>query len=275
MKSMEAIAKVIKEKKALHFSTAPFRKLKQRKYNDSYIVTMTSHAGRFHSLGDFFRNFENQKLLPKRLILYLTETDSKMLIEREVYLPKFVNIRLCEDLGPGKKLIPALREFSTKILITIDDDVIYPIDLIERLIAYSKDFPRNIIAGRTHYVTLDDNLKPRKYAEWDQNVQIYNQSSRLLFPTGVGMVLYPPNSLHHDVLDVETYLENCLFQDDIWFYIQAIRAGTEVRLLPGDNQFEYLPKTQLNGLWESKNSKGGNDSALELLLKRYGDLEFS
>ena len=138
------------------------------KKSESFIVSMTSHAGRFHSLESFFRNFELQELLPKQTILYLTEQDSTILATLDVYIPKFVTIRLCEDLGPGQKLIPALRDFPKSNIIAVDDDVIYPKDLIKRLVSYSKNFPKNIIAGRAHNVTLDKNFKPRKYKDWNQ-----------------------------------------------------------------------------------------------------------
>ena len=88
--------------------------LKRPKESENFIVTMTSHAGRFHSLGVFFRNFELQELLPKHLILYLTHEDSKTLATMDVYIPNFVSVRICEDLGPGNKLIPALRDFPNK-----------------------------------------------------------------------------------------------------------------------------------------------------------------
>jgi len=248
--------------------------LKRPKESENFIVTMTSHAGRFHSLGVFFRNFELQELLPKHLILYLTHEDSKTLATMDVYIPNFVSVRICEDLGPGNKLIPALRDFPNKKIITVDDDVIYPRDLIQRLVAYSLEFPLNIIAGRVHKVVLNENFIPLRYSEWEHKISNISNPSTLLFPTGVGMVCYPPQSLHPDVLDVDTYQKNCHFQDDIWFYIQAIRAGTEVRLLPGDNQFEYIPETQISGLWETRNSSGGNDFAMESLLRIYADLNF-
>jgi hypothetical protein len=275
MSKVSILAKLIKAKESTNRLLISLRNLKQPKKAQSFIVSMTSHVGRFHSLESFFRNFELQELLPKQTILYLTQQDSIMLSTLDVYIPRFVTIRLCEDLGPGKKLIPALRDFPKSNIITVDDDVVYPKDLIKRLVSHSKDFPKNIIAGRAHNVTLDENLMPRKYSDWNQKVSVFNGSHKLLFPTGVGMVLYPPKSLHPDVFDTNVYLENCFFQDDIWFYIQAIRAGTEARLLPGDNQFEYLPETQLSGLWEVKNSKGGNDFAMESLLKKYGDLKFN
>ena len=267
-------AKFIKVKESTSTLVITLRNLKKPKEAESFIVSMTSHAGRFHSLGDFFRNFELQELLPKMTILYLTQYDSNILATLDVYIPKFVTIRLCEDLGPGQKLIPAMRDFPTTNIITVDDDVIYPKDLIKRLVSYSKEFPKNIIAGRAHIVTLDENFKPSKYSDWNQKILTFNGSHKLLFPTGVGMVLYPPKSLHPDVFDTDFYVENCLFQDDIWFYIQAIRAGTEACLLPGDNWLEYLPETQLSGLWETRNSKGGNDFSMQLLLKKYSDFKF-
>ena len=248
--------------------------MKSPKENENFIVTMTSHAGRFRSLGSFFRSFELQELLPKHFALYLTQEDSNLLETMDVYIPNFVSVRICEDLGPGNKLIPALRDFPDKRIITVDDDVIYPKDLLQRLVSYSLEFPLNIIACRAHKVTLNDDFTPRKYSEWDHKVSNFNSSSTLLFPTGVGMICYPPKSLHPDVLDVENYLKNCLFQDDIWFYIQAIRAGTKLRLLPGDNEYEYIPETQTNGLWQTTNSSGGNDQAMKSLLRMYVDLHF-
>ena len=248
--------------------------LKRPKESENFIVTMTSHSGRFHSLGSFFRNFELQELLPKHLILYLTQEDLNLLETMDVYIPKFVSLRICEDLGPGKKLIPALRDFPDKKIITVDDDVVYPKDIIQRIVSYSLEFPLNIIAGRAHKVILGDDFTPKKYSEWEHKVSVFHNPSALLFPTGVGVICYPPKSLHPDALDVDTYQQNCLFQDDIWFYIQAIRAGTKFRLLPGDNQYEYIPETQSTGLWETRNSSGGNDLALQSLLSMYADLHF-
>ena len=274
MNKVAVCPKIVKAKETINTVARALRNLNKPKVIESFLVTMTSHPGRFHSLDSFFRNFELQELLPSQMILYLTQQDSDELSTLDVYIPKFVTIRICEDLGPGKKLIPALRDFPTKQIITVDDDVIYPNDLIQRLVDYSKTYPRNILAGRAHNVTLDDNFEPRKYSEWNHKILEFNISSKLLFPTGVGMVLYPPKSLHPDVLEIDTYVENCFFQDDLWFYIQANRAGTEMRLLPGHNEIEYLPETQLSGLWETKNVSGGNDLAMEFLLKRYRDLKF-
>lgn len=208
------------------------------------------------------------------MILYLTQEDSNLLETMEVYIPKFVSVRICEDLGPGKKLIPALRDFPDKKIITVDDDVVYPKDLIKRIVGYSLAFPLNIIAGRAHKITLGDDFTPRQYSEWEHKVSVFENPSTLLFPTGVGIICYPPKSLHPDALDVDTYKKNCLFQDDIWFYIQAIRKGTKFCLLPGDNQYEYIPETQTSGLWEIINSSGGNDLAMQLLLGIYADLHF-
>lgn len=235
---------------------------------------MTSHASRFPTLGDFFREFENQTLRPNRLLLYLTEEDFQLFHRKGIYQPDYLELRVSENLGPAKKLIPALRDFPNQIIVTIDDDVIYSNNHLETLLAVSRKYPKNIIEGRAHLITLNDAENPNLYSEWIPEVTCSNLESKLIFPTGVGMILYPPNSLHPDVLDTITYLDLCPFQDDLWFYIHSNRNGTLNRVVQSEGKLEYLEGTQSAGLWETVNSLGSNDVALNRLLKKYTDIKF-
>ena len=62
--------------------------------------------------------------------------NSLLALEDDKFEIRWVN----EDIRSYKKLIPALKNFPTDVIITADDDVIYPEDWAERLLkSYATD----------------------------------------------------------------------------------------------------------------------------------------
>ena len=53
-----------------------------------------------------------------------------------------------------------------------------------------------------------------------------------IFFTGLGGVLYPPNSLDIRVLNEEKFSMLCPSGDDIWFWGHALLKGTKIKLMP-------------------------------------------
>ena len=237
-----------------------------------WVVSMTSHAPRFRFLEEFFATLQEQTLSPPVLLLWISKAERHNFLSLKLQLPSYVNVRFCEELGPGKKLIPTLRMLPNSKIITLDDDVHYPNNLIENMISYSSSYPKEIIAGRVHRITIDNLGKMRNYEDWDFDFDGQDSSARA-FPTGVGGVLYPPKSLHPDVLNVREYRKTTLFQDDVWFYAQALRAGTEIRRLPGTRESRYLSESQEMGLYETINKFGENNSAIARMRDLYKGLE--
>ena len=238
-----------------------------------WVVSMTSHAPRFRFLEEFFATFQQQTLLPSVLLLWISKSERHNFLTLKLQLPSYVNVRFCEELGPGKKLIPTLRIFPNSKIITLDDDVHYPNDLIENMILYANSHPKRIIAGRVHRITKDYRGNTKNYEEWDFDFEGHESLAQNLFPTGVGAVLYPPKSLHPDVLNVREYRKTALFQDDVWFYAQASRAGTEIWRIPGTREIRYLSESQEMGLYETVNKFGENNSAIARMRDLYKDLE--
>jgi len=93
--------------------------------------------------------------------------------------------------------------------VTIDDDLHYPPSLITMVLIKHMLFPNCVISSRAHKIFFSDDGDIIPYLEWHCETQTVNGPSKELFPTGVGMILYPPNSLHHDEFDVATYKNNC------------------------------------------------------------------
>ena len=235
------------------------------------ILSLTSHPPRFGTLRRFFESLQGMELFDK-VVLWIAHEDAKQFEYIANTIPSIIEVRNCQDLGPGKKLIPALLEYPNDKVITIDDDLLYERSTFLEILEISESYPLEIIAGRTHYVTYDDFGRINPYGLWKFDYSDLDEASEFLFPTTGGITLFPPKSLHPDVTNSELYLELTKFQDDLWFWVQAKRKGTLVRRVPGHRPLSYIDGTQSDGLWETMNSKGGNDLAILRLAHKYGNI---
>jgi hypothetical protein len=234
------------------------------------ILSLTSHPPRFTTLVVFFDLLQGMELFDK-VILWIAQQDSVEFKEIAKTIPLNVEVKYCQDLGPGKKLIPALIQYPNDKIVTIDDDLIYERSTFLEILRLAEFHPLEIIAGRTHFVTYDSFGKINPYGLWKFEYCDSDEGSEFLFPTTGGITLFPPKSFHSDVTNSGLYLDVAKFQDDLWFWVQARRKGTLVRRVPGHRPISSIDGTQRDGLWETMNSKGGNDLALLRLLGEYGD----
>jgi hypothetical protein len=102
------------------------------------IVTLTSIPTRLAHLVPTLKSLMRQSRAPKQIVLNLPAFSRR---EGTAYVvPDFllglksVRIERCEDLGPATKLLPTLaRENADQMIIAVDDDRIYPEDLVAGL----------------------------------------------------------------------------------------------------------------------------------------------
>ena len=88
----------------------------------------------------------NQTRRPDLTVLYLATEEFP---RKEDDLPRELlalrsdrfEIRWTKNIRSYKKLIPALKDFPDDIIVTFDDDLIYPNVLIERLLVGYKEHP--------------------------------------------------------------------------------------------------------------------------------------
>ena len=242
------------------------------------IISLTSYPARINTVSTTIISLLAQKAHFDRLILWLAKSEFP---NQETDLPQDLTklikygltIKWCENIKSYKKLIPALKEFPNSIIITADDDVIYPKDWLNRLFdSYQKD-PSCIHCLRAHRICFSHNqIEPYRY--WDQSISS-NRASSLLFPTGVGGVLYPPNSLHEDVLKPELFTTLCPDTDDIWFWTMATLKGTKFRVAsPTLTRPKYVPGSQDGNIpLYKKNKSTGNDYAIKNILHQYPNIK--
>jgi hypothetical protein len=169
-----------------------------------------------------------QTVKPNRIILWLAEDEFNLANLPHSLLKladRGLTIEFCKDIKSYKKLVPALNKYPDDVIITVDDDVLYPFDLIENLISSYKKNPDLIHFCRGHRMKLGKNGFLIEYLEWDFFIRDF-QISKLNFPTGVGGVLYPPRSLYPDVTNEDLFMSLAPKADDIWFKAMALLNGT-------------------------------------------------
>lgn len=100
------------------------------------IVSLTSSGQRIHNAYLAIESIMQQTLKPNKIILWLAEEEfshNQLPESLKILESRGLEIRFCEDQKTYNKLIPTLKLHPDDIIITIDDNVIYPIDLLDRL----------------------------------------------------------------------------------------------------------------------------------------------
>jgi hypothetical protein len=203
-------------------------------------------------------------------VLWLAENDLAQLPREVLRMTGHgLVIGAAPDLRSYKKILPALERFPDAYIVTADDDVYYWRTWLEDLIEGDvRD--HEIRAHRAHRIRLDARGRPKPYVEWEFDTSA-GPASVTTFATGVGGVLYPPGSLHDDVLDVATYKRLCPHNDDLWLYWMARRAGSRVRKVgPFRRLVPWAGSQQVALAHGNLDCENGNDVQIARLIEEYG-----
>lgn len=197
---------------------------------DNLILSCTSFPARIKYFEYTLFSVINQNIRPKKIILWLSvdefpnkEKDIPENLKR--YEPYGLEIKFKNNnIRSYKKLIYSLSEFHSEIIITFDDDVFYNKNWLKLLYFNHLKNPNYIIANRVHKVSFT-NYKIDSYNNWKKNNL---KLSFLNFFTGIGGILYPPDSLYKDVCNEKLFLDLSPNADDIWFYVMALLNKTKI-----------------------------------------------
>lgn len=213
------------------------------KMQQRIIVSLTSFPPRLPKLHLVIECLLRQTVKPDAIVLYLTagqvESIEKLPKKLKELQKRGVEIKLCPDkIRSHTKYYYAMKENPNDIIITVDDDLFYRTDLIERHLAAHREYPNAIIANWVKRILLTTD----KYAEWPDG-ETAELSNRFLL-LGVSSVLYPPNSLYKDVFDTQLIIDKCLTADDVWLSCMAILKGTPIYFTK--YRYAHLPVRIMN-----------------------------
>lgn len=231
------------------------------------IVSFTSFPKRIIYAHKVVSDMAAQKLKPSDVLLWLAE---EQFPNRENDLPPelrscadrgLVKIKWCaRDLRPHKKYLYAMLEYPDDIVITVDDDLEYPSDLVSNLYFSYLCFPDCVSAVRTYAVAIDKvNKKVFGCEKWikDYKKELMLPSKQLLATTGAG-TLFPPGVLSGDALNEDLIEKLCPYADDIWIH-QMLVANDVKTVCCADNFYLRYTAPQEGGLAEFNDGQNQND----------------
>lgn len=231
------------------------------------IVSLTSYPARFPTLSLTLKCLLAQSIKADRTILWIAHEDMASLPRSVTELQAHgLEIRSCKNSRSYKKIIPTLATFPEAFIATADDDVYYSSHWLEEMALLAGN--NTIVCHRAHMVNFDEsgNLKP--YDEWHFDEAAI---SPILFPTGVGGVLYAPHSLAPEVLDEAEFARLCPSADDVWLFWMGRRAGSSY-VAVGTNWFPVPWKgTQASALYLTNVGQSANDEQIKGMIKEYGN----
>lgn len=226
-------------------------------FNDNIIISLTSFPARINTTHLTIESLLNQSKKADKVILWLAP---EQFPNKEKDLPQQL-LDLCEqgltidwyhDIKSYKKLIPTLKKYPDAIIVTADDDNIYPKQWLEKLYKSYKKHPHDIHCHRVTKFYYSD----AGFQTIAGGYEYHKGASYLNKLVGLGGVLYPPHCFYKDILNEELIKRLAPTNDDQWFWVQAALNGYRTRVvdLP-DIDANYIPGTQESGL-TNINDKG-------------------
>lgn len=243
-------------------------------------ISLTSISPRIERLAPVIRSMLAQTLPPARIVIHLSR-DPYMLDQGIAALPddldslvdgNRVQVVWVENTGSYRKILPWLDQHigTPRLVVTADDDTLYPPDWLERLVAGRKATGA-VTAWSAHPIPLRNNRVAR-YGRWFREAKIEGPALRLL-PVGKDGVLYAGTDFPPEVLDVATARQLAPTGDDLWLRWHVARLGI-LACTVGKGQ--SLAEVSRGGpsLWHNFNKNGGNDAPVlaleEHFAARYG-----
>lgn len=206
------------------------------------IVSLTTLPHRLPLVHYAIESIFSQTILPEKVILWVSDVTNDNLITPELHslVERGLEIRKVRDVGPHTKLMYSLIEYPNKVVVTVDDDIIYPANMLQYLWDQHLKFPNAVVANWARELCFDASGKVRGVRagklltpillekEIEQARTFVSKPNILAFPYGTSGVLYPPKALNSQVTNVDLFRKLCPKEDDIWFKAMGILNKTPV-----------------------------------------------
>lgn len=250
--------------------------IKKKNYCENAIVSLTSFPKRINTLWMVIDSLCNQNLQPRVINLTLC-VDEFPNMERD--LPnsllyyKDYGLRISwidHSLGPHSKYLYALQHYAEHYVITVDDDIYYRKDLVQRLYWISRKFPSCVCANNAVQIVNTDFIIP--------TYNNFSLPSNELYPShnyvalGYNGVIYPPHVFNNSqAYDTDVIKHTCKRADDLWLKAQEILCDVKVVYGGFYTTSIEIYGSQLISLRSTNTSKveSGNDKQWENLNKTF------
>lgn len=238
---------------------------------NSVVISLTSYPKRFEKIGLCLKSLIQQTIKPDKIIVYLGSDSDETDITDEMkeYIKYGIEYRIDKEVNlmPHKKYYYAMREYPDSIIVTADDDVIYPKNWLESLLKTHQKYPEAVCARRVHLIGIrGGRILP--YNEWTDQIRTVLKPSMQLIAIGNGGVLYPPNCFDDEAFNIDEIKKTCLKADDLWLKCMEIR--NQIPVVWVKNWHVDPPSIGSSEKLSSQNVfNGNNDLIFKNLMTKY------
>ena len=190
-------------------------------HHENIYVTLTSWKGRINFIHKNLENLLENSIKPKKIILNLAIEEfpnqySELPKEIKLLLRKYLNFEIYwvkKNNNVFKKLIPTINRFKNDLIISVDDDILYPKNLIKNMLkCYNK-------IGRKNPVSFG-----KKSSDWNISGTIINSHY------GAGSIVkykYFNNKINEIYLNTteKRIINNTKCPDDLLYTYAALLNG--------------------------------------------------
>lgn len=240
--------------------------------SERLVISLTSIEARLYEVATTVESLLRQTVRADAIVLWLDRhrwSMENLPIALLRQMERGLSVRFCDDIGPHTKLIPALREFPEATIITVDDDVLYPFYLVERLMRAFRADPSRIYCTRARRLDVDR----QKGVSYLGCPNLHESAEGIaVFPLGVGGVLYPPGIFEdEEIFNLAQQKRLAPKADDIWFKAMSLRKGVVCQKIHFRREsFPLTPFSQEVELQQYNVREGGNDQQLRATFDHYG-----
>lgn len=202
------------------------------------VISLTTVASRAGTLPLVLSRLIRQTIKGVGIELHISGSKEPFSAEHpSEWLRNLASVAVIEhdtDLGPAMKFLPALARDAQRAVIVVDDDVLYPADLVERLLAADARWQqRAAICYRGWRIAPD--------LSWERSVlsDPHPDDVRVGVITGHGG--YCLRSKHVDLTELRKLSSaptECVAMDDIWISGHLSRARTPKVLIAGSVRYK-------------------------------------
>lgn len=241
--------------------------------NRNIIASLTSFPTRINYTWIAVATILNQTFPCDKVILWLAQEqfpDCNLPENLKKLQQCGLEIRFCDDLRSHKKYYYAMQEFPESVIITFDDDLIYPRDTVKKLLKTSKRFPDDIVCITAQQISGKRDLPSKWFAPVIKGESYFHRDDLQAY-TGTG-TLFPVGAIDQRAFDKEAIKKNAPYADDLWLKAMSYIKGVKTTQITPRRKFPLEVKIKNNQTLFKRNGLQGenlNDKQWESILNNY------
>ena len=252
---------------------------KQNANREQVVISLTSYPARINKIHLCISSILRQEYQPDTVLLYLSK---EQFPQGETSLPKKLvelkrhGLEICfveGDIRSYKKIFYAAKKYMESVLVTADDDVLYPENWLADLVETHEKYSECVVCHRASLMTYDSHGELNLCKNWVSMAPDYAGPDMNLIPIGVGGVLYPARYFANVDFTIENILSMCPTSDDIWLKSIALKKEIPaVKVYRNSKEWFTVKSSQRTSLMSvntvsRQNGLTENDHAIKNLIE--------